>query len=72
MAHLITTKQVNVDIKQLIKRINELSAKQKLGTLNDSERAEQAALRRIYLDNIKAQVQVQLDNIEVVDCAINH
>ena len=61
-----------MDIKQLIKRINELSAKQKLGTLNDSERAEQAALRRIYLDNIKAQVQVQLDNIEVVDCAINH
>ena len=35
-----------MDMDQLIKRINELAAKKKAGTLTDDEKAEQQKLRQ--------------------------
>lgn len=46
---------------ELIARINELAKKQRAGTMSEEEKSEQAALRRIYIDDIKAQVKKQLD-----------
>lgn len=43
-----------------IARINELARKQREGGLTDSEKEEQAKLRRIYIDNIKDQIKLQL------------
>lgn len=51
---------------EVIVRINELAKKQKSGVLNDSEKKEQAQLRRLYIDNIKKQVKAQLDSVTVV------
>ncbi|SHJ51557.1 DUF896 domain-containing protein [Propionispora hippei] len=51
---------------EVIARINELAQKQKSGVLNDSEKTEQAQLRRLYIDNIKKQVKAQLDSVTVV------
>lgn len=53
--------------KEMIARINELARKKKTTGLTESELAEQAKLRREYLDNIREQVIGMLDNIEVVD-----
>ncbi len=47
--------------KELIDRINTLAQKQKQTGLSDPEKQEQAALRRQYLDGIKAQVRSQID-----------
>lgn len=52
---------------EIIQRINELAKKKKSHGLSPSEQAEQADLRRIYLDNIKAQLKDSLDRIEIVD-----
>ena len=51
----------------LVKRINELAKKSREEGLNDAEKAEQAALRREYIDIIKGQVKSQLDNVEFTD-----
>lgn len=48
-------------------RINELAKKSRETGLTESERAEQADLRRQYIDHIKSQVKVQLDSIKFVD-----
>jgi len=50
-----------------IQRINELSRKQKTIGLTDQEKAEQALLRRQYIDDLKTQVRQQLDAVEFVD-----
>lgn len=47
--------------KELISRINELSQKQKLSSLNEEEKQEQSLLRQQYLDGIKAQVRSQIE-----------
>lgn len=52
---------------ETIARINELARKSREVGLTDSERAEQADLRRRYIDHIKSQVKVQLDSIKFVD-----
>ncbi len=52
---------------ELLARINELSRKKRTEGLSQEELAEQAALRRVYLDSIKSQVMDLLDNIEIVD-----
>ena len=44
-----------------IARINELARKQREAGLSEEEKAEQATLRRLYIDNIKDQVRQQLD-----------
>lgn len=50
---------------EVVARINELAQKQKSGLLSDSEKTEQAQLRRLYIDNIKKQVKAQLDSVTI-------
>ena len=51
----------------LIKRINELAAKNKAEGLNPEELAERDKLRRIYIDSVKASLTGQLDNTYIVE-----
>lgn len=44
-----------------IARINELGRKQKSEGLSELELKEQAELRRLYIDSVKANMKVQLD-----------
>ena len=53
--------------REKIDRINALSQKQRQCGLNEEEKAEQALLRRQYLDNIKEQVRSQLDADQVLE-----
>lgn len=46
---------------EIIERINQLAKKQREGMLSDSEKTEQAHLRRLYIDNIKNQVKSYCD-----------
>ncbi|ASW42485.1 DUF896 domain-containing protein [Clostridium isatidis] len=55
----------NINIDEVIKRINELAKKSKEEGLNDIEKAEQQKLRRIYIDNIKGSLKAHLENIEL-------
>ena len=50
-----------------IARINELAAKKKTVGLNEEELAEQAKLRKIYIESFRENLKSQLDNIEFVD-----
>ena len=50
-----------------IERINALSRKAKSGILTEAEKAEQAALRREYLDAVTGSLQSHLDNTYIVD-----
>lgn len=54
--------------KEKIDRINELARKSRTADgLTDAEKAEQAALRQEYRDGVKANLEGQLKNIEIVD-----
>lgn len=54
--------------KEKIDRINELARKsRRLEGLTEAEKAEQAALRQEYRDGVKANLEGQLKNIEIVD-----
>lgn len=53
--------------REKIDRINALARKSKAEGLTDAEKAEQQALRREYLDAIKASLTSQLDHMVVVD-----
>jgi uncharacterized protein YnzC (UPF0291/DUF896 family) len=48
-----------------IERINELARKKKAGGLTEAELAEQAALRKEYLDGYRENLQAMLDGIIV-------
>ena len=50
--------------QEMIARINELARKQREGSLTDAESAEQAQLRRVYVDVIKARVKEQLGTVK--------
>ncbi len=51
-----------------IKRINELSRKSRTPQgLTPQEKEEQAALRREYIDSMKASLRAQLDNTVIID-----
>lgn len=54
-----------------IKRINELARKQKAEGLTEEEKAEQAVLRREYIESYKRSLIAQLENTYVVDDAGN-
>ncbi len=54
------------DIEKLLAQINALAHKQRTCGLSEVEKAEQAMLRRTYLDYIKGQVKSQLDSIRIV------
>ena len=58
-----------------IKRINELAHKSKTPEgLTDEEKAEQAVLRREFIDSVKGNLKSQLDNIDIQeqDGSITH
>ena len=56
-----------MDMKEVIKRINELAAKAKTPEgLNAEELVERDKLRRIYIDNYKASLVGQLENTTIV------
>ena len=48
-----------------IKRINELYHLSQTRDLTEAEKAEQASLRRDYIDSVKNNLKAQLDNIEI-------
>ena len=48
-----------------IARINELAHKQKAEGLTEEEKAEQAVLRREYIDSVKGNLSAQLQSIRV-------
>lgn len=54
-------------MEERINRINELARKSRVTKLTAEEKAEQAKLRREYIDNIKGNLRVQLESIEFVD-----
>ncbi|GBG57080.1 UPF0291 protein [Sporomusaceae bacterium FL31] len=53
---------------EIIARINALAKKQRECGLTPEECIEQAKLRRIYIDNIKEQLKVNLECIEIAPC----
>lgn len=55
-----------MDMNAVIKRINELAAKNKAEGLNEEELAERDKLRRIYIDSVKASLTGQLDNTYIL------
>lgn len=52
-------------LDEKIKRINELYHKQKAEGLTEEEKAEQAKLRRDYIDAVKGNLKGQLNNINI-------
>lgn len=56
---MVTQEQIN--------RINELARKSKTVGLTEEEKTEQAALRRVYIDSVKASLVSNLDSTYVVD-----
>ena len=48
-----------------IARINELAHKSKTTGLTEAEKAEQQALRREYLDDIKASLRAQMEHTSI-------
>ena len=55
-----------MDMKEVIRRINELAKKSKTQSLTEEERTEQQKLRRIYIDSVKSNLSAQLDRTYVV------
>lgn len=51
--------------KEKIERINELARKKKSEGLTEAEQAEQAALRKEYLDGYRENLRQMLDSIVV-------
>ena len=67
-AHYITLSdkiQEYTMTNEKIARINELAHKSKTTGLTEAEKAEQQALRREYLDDIKASLRAQLNNTSI-------
>jgi uncharacterized protein YnzC (UPF0291/DUF896 family) len=57
----------DMDMNEVIKRINELAAKNKAEGLNEAELMERDKLRRIYIDSVKASLVGHLENTYIVD-----
>ncbi|HAE42722.1 MAG TPA: DUF896 family protein [Clostridiales bacterium] len=53
--------------QEKIERINYLARKSKTEELSQQEKQEQQQLRKEYLQNLRASVKNQLDNIEIID-----
>lgn len=54
----------DMKIDDIIKRVNELYKKSKEEGLSEEEKVEQEKIRRVYIDNVKANFQVQLDGVK--------
>jgi len=57
---------MNMEMKEVIARINELAAKNKTVGLTGEELVERDKLRRIYIDSYKASLVGQLENTYIV------
>lgn len=55
-----------MDLEAKTARINELYHKSQKEGLTEEEKAEQTALRREYISNVRANLRGQLNNIDVV------
>ena len=55
-----------MDMKEVIKRINELAAKNKTEGLTAEEMEERAKLRRIYIDSVVGNLKGQLEHTTIV------
>ena len=55
-----------MDMNEVIARINALAKKNKEEGLTEEELAERDKLRRIYIDSVKANLVVQMDNTSIV------
>ena len=55
-----------MNINEVIARINELAKKNKTVGLTPEELTERDSLRRIYIDNVKANLVGQLENTYIV------
>jgi len=53
--------------QQKLDRINELARKSKAEGLTEIEKAEQAELRREYIELVRKNLRGQLDNIDVIE-----
>ncbi len=53
--------------KTKMERISFLSRKQRSEGLNETEKEEQAILRKEYIDEIKGNLKSSLDNVYTVD-----
>ncbi len=62
-----TSKGVIPLTEEKIQRINELARKQKVEGLTEDEKAEQAVLRREYIDSFKRSLESQLENTYIVE-----
>ena len=56
-----------MNMSEVIARINELAKKNKEVGLTPEELTERDKLRRIYIDNVKANLVGQLENTYIVD-----
>lgn len=56
-----------MSLEQQIARINELYHKSKSDGLTDEEKKEQAALRKEYVMNVRANLRGQLNSIDVAE-----
>lgn len=54
-----------MNMEERINRINELYHKSQTQELNEEEKAEQATLRKEYVENIRGNLKAQLDSIRV-------
>lgn len=56
-----------MDMNARIERINFLYHKSKNEGLTESEKAEQAKLRKEYVESVRNNLRAQLDNIDIVE-----
>ncbi|MGY0836045.1 DUF896 domain-containing protein [Aerococcus urinaeequi] len=56
-----------MDSDQLLKRINELAAKKKAGTITEEELLEQKELRQVYLKQFRSAFNDIILNTRVID-----
>ena len=57
---------MNMNINEVIARINELARKAKAEGLTEEELVERDKLRRIYIDNVTGNLKGQLENTTIV------
>lgn len=55
-----------MNMDEVIKRINELAAKNKAEGLTEAETEERAQLRRIYIDSVVGNLKGHLDHTTIV------
>ena len=56
-----------MNVEEMTRRINELYHKSQAEELTPEEKEEQAALRKAYVANVRANLKGQLDNISIVE-----